>query len=252
MNPFIICLIHCPRTGGASTIRALREDCHLPDSGWKGDGGARPYYGGDTFGLGEDWKEKFSNILRDSVRSSFFCAGHFPYGVNDYLKYDNFHYISLVRHPIQRVWSRYNTYYNAPNHIVHEIWKEKYNLNIMRILQAKEPEFLNDQVRLISGTDKVDIGPDDYANALYNVCEKFDYVTVTERIPGNLLNELHQLFPQIRPGYMGVKHNTVGYGTIGEVPSKEVQNMILENNKFDLELYNFVAKYEKVGISFRG
>ena len=65
-------------------------------------------------------------------------------GLNKYLQYDNFHYISVVRDPIQRVWSRYNTFLHAPEYSIHKSWKEKYDFDIIKIMNAGEPELCND------------------------------------------------------------------------------------------------------------
>jgi hypothetical protein len=247
MNDLILCFIHNPRTAGDTTIKYLRNHNHFPAT-FKGEGNPRPLISGsDVCGVGEKWKKNFAESIPQPINKPYFFAGHFPYGLNDYLKHDNFHYFTIVRNPVKRVWSRYNTYHYAVKYDIHKQWRQKYNFDIIRIMEAGEPELCNDQTRLISGTDRVHLDPEDFEIALHNLKNNFSYATITERAPQHLLNDLHSLFPQVLSGTMPIRYNAIGYGSIGESPSKKIRDACLEYNKYDQKLYEYILKYGKVG-----
>jgi hypothetical protein len=252
MSSLILCLIHNPRTAGASTIKYLKDHKHFVAQ-FKGNANPRPLIpGSDVCGLGEQWKENFAAAIPQPIDQPYFLAGHMPYGINDYLLHDNFHYFTIVRDPLKRIWSRYNTFLHAVNYDIHKQWKNLYNLDIVRIMEAGEPELCNDQTRLISGSDKVHMEAEDLANALFNLDTNFSYATVTERVPHHLLDELHSFFPQVVPGKMNIRYNSIGYGAIGESPPKRVREACAEYNKHDQVLYDYVAKHGKVGVLCQG
>ena len=88
---------------------------------------------------------------------------------------------------------------------------------------------------------------DNLALAFHLLKEEYTYVTVNERLPIYFLNEMYQLFPEIKSGKMDIKYNTIGYKDIGEIPLPNIQKSILEHNELDQELYRYVKENGKIG-----
>jgi hypothetical protein len=122
----IVLFMHIPKTGGASLIKIMESQ-----------------YG--RFGNDEGGFLNTSGIqtLESPTMEYKAVAGHFPYGFHRL--FDNYQYITLLRHPVERMVSSYN--YNTQL-VSHDRFK---GLTLHEYVRLPHADFRNVMVRRLCG-----------------------------------------------------------------------------------------------------
>jgi hypothetical protein len=167
--------------------------------------------------------------------------GHITFEVMAKLA-NNWKCYSMLREPKERVISYY--YYvkqKASHHHSTLIQENKWSLKEY-ILKSQNLQMDNGQVRYISGSHKPfgKIDGSDLDLAKFNIENHFLAVGLTERFDESLIILKNLLGWKRSPVYELANVNT-NKKTIHEIDENDI-NAILEMNKFDLELYEFVKK----------
>lgn len=246
----ILVHVHIPRTGGASLSEAIRAV--WPGPGLKAEHGKNVFHSGferysiepndPEVGPADQFYIALANEV-DKVENDVYIYGHFPYGIHKYLKSPVF-YITMLRDPAYRAWSRFNTYRDAIQYKIHHAWKHRYNFEIEKILAANEPELCNDQTRMIIGTKRKVLTDADADLAIEMLQTKYSYASVTERL-NDLQPELCKIIG-IPTFYMS-KINIGYYPWAGKRLTEDMRSLIEPYNKLDRKVYEFVKSKQFVG-----
>ncbi len=132
--------LHIPRTGG-TTMRHVME-ANLPLEQIVG------IYGPDIE-VPEQVIQRLHQPTRDALK---IVRGHIPYGIHKHLSWAQCFYFSLVRNPIERVWSLWHyTHRHKNHHLYDELQKLE---TIQAALEAQvSAEFNDGMCRQLSGID---------------------------------------------------------------------------------------------------
>lgn len=132
--------LHIPRTGG-TTIRHVME-ANLPI------GQILPIYGPDIEHP-EQVLQRLHEVTRQAIKV---VRGHISYGIHEHMAWTNCLYFTMVRNPIERVWSLWNY---AKRHDSHHLATELRALgSLQNALEAGvSTEFNNGMCRQLSGID---------------------------------------------------------------------------------------------------
>lgn len=243
-------LVHIPRSGGATLLNSIRNYVSVPmiSRGYQMERYRVNPTDTEITYLDKDWEEEQVNWICSHIPLDrpMLLYGHIHMGFNDYVKYPEYHYFTTIRHPIDRVWSRFNAYINAPEYNIYKIWEERFDLDILRILHAGEPELCNDTVRMISGTNRIKLDEGDLDLAIFNLEHEFSYAIDYEYL-NDFFTDLSPFFPlfenvPIVPGF-----NHIGFDKVGGVPSKEITEAIRDYNLLDMKLYAYIHNKGKLG-----
>lgn len=199
--------------------------------------------------------------LPERERQEIKCLkGHMPFGLHNYLP-RSATYITLLRHPVDRIISHYYYVLRIPNHYLHnELTSKKMSLSDY-VSSGISPELMNAQTRLISGVEKVDsvtgnepVSADVLEIAKRNLRDCFAAFGLSEMFDESLV-----LFKGLlgwRNIFYAKQNVTRNRSSKQEIPRKTIK--IIENyNKLDLELYKFAKQtfqelIRKQGPSFKG
>lgn len=243
-------LVHIPRSGGATLINSITNHISTPliTRGYQVERFCEDPEGKEIPYLDRTWEEtEVAWISRQlPLDHPMFLYGHIQMGFNDYIQYPEYHYFTVIRHPIDRVWSRYNAYMNATQYSIYKLWEKRYNLDILKIMKAEEPELSNDAVRMISGTNRIHLDEDDLEKALYNIEHKFSYV-IDYLYINDFFKDLSEYFPIFKNIPIKEGYNHIGFDKVGGIPSKEITEAIRNYNLLDMKLYSYIHNKKKVG-----
>lgn len=107
-----------------------------------------PIYGPDI-----EHPEQVVQRLHQPTRNALkVVRGHIPYGLHQYMPWAQSLYFSLLRNPVDRVWSLWNY---AKRHKTHHLYEELNRLGTLRaaLESAVTTEFNNGMCRQLSGID---------------------------------------------------------------------------------------------------
>lgn len=166
------------------------------------------------------------------------CVGHHHFGVHRLLP-SPATYVTMLRHPIDRVVSYYYYARDNPSHYLHAIIHEKgWTLRDM-VDRIVTTELDNDQVRWLNPGPHERVGLGKVSHAMLDrakqiLGEHFAVVGVAERFHESLV------LMQCRFGWLNVAYERKNAGTsrpaLHEVPP-DVLDLIRERQVYDLELY---------------
>jgi len=224
--------IHLPRTGGTTLSKILK----------------RQYCSGQTFSIkGSNNKnsiKKFKNLSQEKRKKIRYLEGHVPFGLHKYLFFKPA-YITILRHPVNRLISHFYLAKSNPNHYLYSRVKDR-DMSFVDYIQSKiSSELDNGQTRLLSGLKAVDtvhghgkVTEKVFRRAKKNIKEFFPLVGTTEKFD-HFLILLKEYF----------KWNNVFYFKKNVSPRKKkirvnskIRKIIEENNQSDLKLYQYVNK----------
>ncbi|MEG4586381.1 sulfotransferase family 2 domain-containing protein [Microcoleus sp. MOSTC5] len=158
-------------------------------------------------------------------------SGHKPFGIHNLLPLNNFHYITLLREPIERVISFYYHVFGRTEHSLEYLISCKQSI-----------EFDNLQVRMLSGVGwKVPYGHcscNMLEQAKHNLLHYYTF-GIQDRFPESLETfSRHLGWSQIQIVAENVGKNKPKSSDIGQ----QTLHLIAEQNLLDIELYQFAKQ----------
>lgn len=173
--------------------------------------------------------------------------GHLPYGVHSYLD-EPCYYFAVLRHPVDRVWSAFHGVLTDKGHYLHEQWRDKYKWNLTNILKDHPPELCNDQFRMMLGTSTIVFDNFDLKK-VHDIVANYSYIITTERLR-RVGSDFGYLF---RWKHLMLKRafNVARYEGLVPKPSDRLRQIILDYNRHDLALYEYV-KEKDIVFNMRG
>jgi hypothetical protein len=243
-----VIFIHIPKCGGTTINSILRKN-----------------YGKEKINRlrgGNKAKESIEKLKKLTVNQQNIYSvyyGHIGFGIHKFLKNKNFHYVTFLRNPIDRLISHYYYVLRNPDHYL-------YN-KVYRKLSLKEyvssnisHELYNGQTRLLCSNNGQDLtflekerlDITDLEIAKQNLENFFSMVGIVEEFDTSLI----LLKKQIGLKNIYYYKKNVTNKKVKENIDNDVLAIIKENNKFDLALYQFakelfyktIEKYNKENI----
>lgn len=222
----LIIFVHIAKTGG-TTLRAILDKQYGLNSLFM--------YSNKTIGY-LDNNVQIINMLRDNIDTAKCISGHFGFGMTFYeinttplLPLIQTHrlvtYISMLRKPVDRTFSLYH-HYKRNNWLHNDVTFESF---IKHRLYD-----LNQQTKYISNSPEPNL-----ENAKENIINHFAFVGVTDMYKESLF-----LMKQ-RFDWENFKYNKLGKfieHSSRESISNEFIQIINNDNKLDLNLYNFAKQ----------
>jgi len=244
---------HIPKTGGTTVItnfltgtRAVHQ-IHIPGNYKEEE--VHSFLTGARRSPNSDWPPvSFEVPCSDIVKLISFLhspgiskikliQGHLPYGVHHYIDGPSY-YFTVIREPVARVWSLYTNVMRSKNHYLYDIWRDQYDWNLMEILKDHPPEICNDQFRMLLGTSYVHFTNFDLKK-IPDIINNYSYITTTDKIA-----QIGSKF-----GYLFKWHNlklqrsfNVSQYKESVVKSTKLTQMIIDYNRYDIALYNYVVE----------
>jgi tetratricopeptide (TPR) repeat protein len=202
----------------------------------------------------EDWIENFNqNVVESTAKNNFqtkVLRGHIGLGIHEFLKYQSCTYITILRHPVDRVVSHY--YYFIRPESSSKLIKDDMTLEDF-ILQRKYTIADNLQTRFLSGLgwQKTTVGKDLYDKKFslkYGNCTDDMLSFAKNNLASFILfglqdrfNESLELFKNVL-GWKNIALDTQKNVNVKR-PKKqldpELAKIIEAENRWDLELYNY-------------
>lgn len=179
-------------------------------------------------------QQKFNGLVK--LRA---ISGHKSFGIHDLLQINDFHYMTLLREPVERVISFYYHIYGRKE----QTHKPAKNLTIEDLICSKASiEFDNLQVRMLSGVGwEVPYGYCSYSmleQAKHNLLHYYTF-GIQDRFAESLETFSENLgWSQIQLVAANVGKNKKTSSEIGQ----QTLSLIAESNKLDLELYQFAKQ----------
>ncbi|MEO1615693.1 MAG: sulfotransferase family 2 domain-containing protein [Planctomycetota bacterium] len=184
--------------------------------------------------------EELAALPKEELRKLGFIYGHLPFGVHESLP-QMFHYITVLRDPIDRILSHYYFVKEQRKHPLHEAVVSQ-KMSVADYVQSGlSGELNNGMVRLICGRPESDslrghapCQPDDLQQATENLKTHFSII--------GLLEEMHatQQLVARRMGWAEkepVRRNqTKARKSISSLRKRD-REAIISNNDLDLQLY---------------
>jgi hypothetical protein len=162
-------------------------------------------------------------------------AGHIPYGVHQYIVRP-VSYITILRHPVQRVVSHYHYIWRTPAHYLHARFQAEQPTLRDYALGNMTREMDNGQVRQLHGAiaKGETVSQPDVMIALANLDAHFLVTGLTESFDETLLLLQRRLRWSL-PVYESKNTNHARFGTYAL--DDETYHAITERNQWDMQLY---------------
>ncbi|MEH7380573.1 sulfotransferase family 2 domain-containing protein [Bacillus sp. JJ1533] len=159
--------------------------------------------------------------------------GHKPFGIHQkLLKSKSYTYITMLRDPIEHVISTYYYILRKPKNSMHNVIK---NMSFEEFITNNSEEFRlrtsNRQTRYASGENPPDLG-----RAKENLAKHFSVVGITEMFDESVFLMMKEL------GWNNISYerqNVTKNRPLKDQLSKDVLKIIEDNNKLDIELYQY-------------
>jgi hypothetical protein len=228
-GPPLVVFIHIPKTAG-STLRRILERQYPSDA----------IYGVDGFHLQDSWARLGS--LAEAVRSRLgVVLGHMPFGIHEALQPRRCSYITLLRHPVDRLLSHYSYVARTPQSPQHhEVIEDGMSLRDY-VERARMASLVNDgQTRLLGAAAFTEAPPateKTLRSAKANLERWFEVAAPTERFDEAVMMMRRRLGWEW-PTYTSQKVSPARSGPV----DKATVDAILARNRLDLELYQFVTE----------
>lgn len=208
----MLIFLHIPKTGGTSIIRAL--------SGPK-----------TTILAAKEIGDLYNDVQKPfelAAQKSNVIIGHFPYGVHRYIS-RSYDYATVLRHPIERVFSDFKYTQKVDKHVAKEFAKRGFTNYVENCWLAQ-----NTMVRILSGHGlayKNEITKEDYKVALTNLAN-IKYLGFTHRLI-EFYNRLKNDFGFKRT----LRHHNKGANiSFDDIPLNK-RTLIEKYNEWDMLLY---------------
>lgn len=219
-----VIFLHLMKTGGRTLVNILKQNYAKNIR----------FHCGQRSGETLDDLQRLSDEKRRSLRLMY---GHMQFGLHDYLS-QPCTYITLLRHPIERVISHYYYAVHNPRHYTHKLVTEN-NMSLSNYVEHGIMDLNNGQTRAIAGDISLQFGFGNQDEALLNAAHThletyFSMVGVTERFDESLLLLRHQLgLTNALYTRSNVNHSRPTRKTV----SAEDIECIKHYNSLDMQLY---------------
>lgn len=229
MTPRPLIFLHMPKAGGITLEGIIK----------------RQYPGGRFFRFtGSDENAAAFCALPESERAEFdVLSGHVYFGIHEHVPRPCT-YITMLRHPVERIVSLYHYVRRSPDHYLYNFgFADRRDVEDF-VRRPITPEIDNWQTRLLNPRPErfLPVGGVDGAmleRAMANLAEHFAVVGVTERFD-DTLELLRSRFGWTDLSYE--RRNAMpGRSSADELPASTVE-AIFEANRFDAELHRFAAE----------
>lgn len=159
-----------------------------------------------------------------------------PVGLHEFLE-RKVQYISFVRHPIKRCLSALNFVYAKRDTHPFAPKYQQCKYSISKLIDSDEILFSNDQVRFLSGSNRVQVGMNELEDAKKNALERFVFIGVTEHF-GSCWKRIETLL-----GWRSDSGRTLNQGVYDATLQINSHDMdcLLKSNQFDFLLYNWLV-----------
>lgn len=228
LDSHALIFLHLMKTGGRTLVHILKQNSDRPS----------------RFHCSQKPGETLADLKamsEDQRRSLRLFYGHMEFGLHEALPQPST-YITLLRHPLDRVVSHYYYGFFTERHYTHDLVNTK-NISLSDYMACGITELDNGQTRRIAGSvaRSIPFGqcpPDLLEIAKRNLDERFLLVGLTERFDEFLLL-LGRSLPLAQPLYVRSNVNTKKSAlkplTDGDRAS------VLNYNQLDLQLYDYAA-----------
>lgn len=186
--------------------------------------------------------DAFKRLPEEARNHIRLLKGHMPFGMHEYLQ-GRSRYITLLRHPAERVISHYYYIKRRPGHYLHHHLAKGMDLATFASA-GLSGELDNGQVRLLSGHDQ-DIpcgacAPDLLDTAKRNIEQHFAVAGLTERFDESLVLMGIELGWNWTPYYLN--RNVTKEKPAAKQIEPQALKAIEDANPLDFELYDWVSR----------
>ena len=221
-----VIFLHVPKSAG-STLHTVLERVYPSDTVL------------DIPGPNSEREKLFTRLSPEEHARIRLVKGHVLFGLHRYIP-NRFTYITILRHPVERVISHYYFVKRRPRHRLYQTIMSS-NMSLEEyVLGGTALELDNGQVRALYGSEHLNV---EYGGctsqmldaARQNLKSYFSVVGLAERFDETLLLMAKELKWSRRPLY--VRRNVTKNRPALEGVAPEVLRKIEAANSFDLELY---------------
>lgn len=213
--------IHIPKTAGQTMFEILKRNY-----------GRVPSYNSPGTYPGIEYLRSLSQEHRDDIR---LISGHIPYGIHEILG-RNVKYVTMLRHPVQRIISHYHFVRRVPKHYLYRAVVDNEMTLLDYVTSNISQELDNGQTRLLYGLDGdaiPQVREEHFQQAHINLQYNISAVGLQEEFDLSIL-----LFQQhlgwSPPFYRSKNVNRVKKDT----PAQDIIEAIESRNQYDLQLYH--------------
>lgn len=233
--------LHIPKAGG-STLNSILEKHFDLESIFRING-VRP----------QESIDEFRNLPEAKKKKVKFINGHMPFGIHDFLPNQST-YITMLRHPVERIISHYYYVKRRPDHYLHERVMS-HNMSLKDYVNSGiSLELENYQTRMLSsiGAKKSDENRSSthmLKIAKRNLSENFAMVGLTEKFDETLI------LLKNRCGFKNIfyfKKNVTNNRLTKQGLSKDIIQAIEQKNLLDMELYQYAESIFQILIQEEG
>lgn len=221
-----VIFLHIPKAAGSTLHSVLRgyypkeSVCHIPVSI-------------------PNREAVYADLNRDQRARVRLIKGHLLFGIHRLVP-DRFTYITVLRHPVDRVVSHYYYVRRTPRHRLFETLRSS-DMSLEEYVTSKTAlELNNGQVRALYGPDHLEVEygecmPAMFEQAVHNLRTHFSVVGLTDRFDESLLL-MRQLLGWNRWPFYVARNVTENRPAVRRVPQHVIKK-IEQDNELDLELY---------------
>lgn len=171
---------------------------------------------------------EFKELPQEEKDNIQLLTGHFNFGLHEYFSND-FNYITMLRHPVERTVSFYNFIKKQKTHRLFDSVKNKSIIEC--VTQVKDFDVVNGQARKLSNTDDENLMLN---KALENIEQHFVFVGIQEYFDESILLLNNKLKLGIR------YYSKLNVTRVKPQIDTELIREIEKTNQVDLELYNII------------
>lgn len=237
----LVVFTHIHKTAGISLTNMLLDNCpsgctYLPYFFARKDSNGLP----KTMESPDKDVMEIREFLSKADDRLLLMACHAPYGVHRYTTRECA-YISMVRQPLEKCESHFLFSYEKRDSALAKSVLQYFDFDLDQVLEEKAAfEFMNDQTRVITGSNKIEMGIEDLQLAKEIISERYLFVGATEQYD----KCIEHLRRKLRlPNLRHYRHNVnakkdIGFSKIGP----KARALLIEMNQIDIMLYDWIIK----------